>query len=42
MKTVDYLFITYMAALFAFCAWGQEIHNFFCRAFQEKHKTKAL
>ena len=27
MKTVDYLFIAYMAALFVFCVWGKEIHD---------------
>ena len=27
MKTVDYLFIAYMAVLFVFCVWGQEIHD---------------
>lgn len=27
MKTVDYFFIAYMAALFFFCVWGQEIYD---------------
>jgi hypothetical protein len=27
MKTIDYIFMAYMIALFVFCAWGQDIYD---------------
>ena len=36
MKTVDYLFMAYMVALFVFCVWGQEIYDFWVKIMKKE------